>query len=59
MSIIYLYAKLNKTRIKMNKAKATFTGRIHPTHPSRAPNQKPGVDIRAAKGEGSIMCEIK
>jgi hypothetical protein len=53
--------KRNKTRTKINKLKATLTGRSPPTHLSRAPRRyptKPGVDIRAAKGERHVMCEI-
>jgi hypothetical protein len=50
-----------KTRIKINKAKTTFTGRT-PRHTKvghpDGTKPKPGVDIRAVKGEGHVMCEI-
>jgi hypothetical protein len=50
----------NETRIKINKAKATFTGRSPPTHPVGHPEglkPKSGVDTIAVKGEGHVMCE--
>jgi hypothetical protein len=40
----------------INKAKATFTGRNPDTPKGTKP--KPGVDIRAVKGEGHVMCKI-
>jgi hypothetical protein len=50
-----------KTRIKINKAKATFTGRS-PRHTQvghpEGHKPKPGEDIRAVKGEGHVMSEI-
>jgi hypothetical protein len=53
--------RVKNTRIKINKAKATFTGRslqhIQVGHPEGT-KPKPGVEIRAVKGEGRVMCEI-
>jgi hypothetical protein len=53
--------KLNQKRIKISKAKATFTGRS-PRHTKvghpEGTKPKPGVDIRAVKEEGHVMCEI-
>jgi hypothetical protein len=52
---------LKNTRIKINKVKATFTGRsprhTKVGHPEDT-QHKSVVDIRAAKGEGHVMCEI-
>jgi hypothetical protein len=49
------------TRIKINNVKATFTG--HNSRHTQVGNpedtqQKPGVDVRAAKGEGHVICEV-
>jgi hypothetical protein len=50
-----------RTIIKINKAKATFTERS-PRHTKvghpEATKPKPGVDIGAVKGEGLVICEI-
>jgi hypothetical protein len=49
------------TRIKINKAKATLMGRrprnTQVGHPEGT-KPKSGVDMRAVKGEGHVMCEI-
>jgi hypothetical protein len=54
--------KKKKTRININKVKTTFTARS-PRHTKvghpEGTKQKPGVNIRAAKGEGHVMCEMK
>jgi hypothetical protein len=49
---------MEKTRIKTNKAKATFTG-CSPRHGTPRRHQtKPGEDTRTAEGEGHVICEI-
>jgi hypothetical protein len=53
--------RIKKTRIQINKVKATLKDAA-PRHTQvghpEGTKQKPGMDIRAAKGEGHVMCEI-
>jgi hypothetical protein len=57
---IYFFS-YKKTRIKINKAKATFTGR-NPRHTQadhpEGTKPKSGVDTMTAKGEGHVKCEV-
>jgi hypothetical protein len=47
------------TRIKINKAKATFTGRRPRTHPSRTPRRHQTSTWSGHKGERGGTCNMK